>query len=164
MLRQLFTFDLMRVALTAAVRADIKIAAEQALIHRLESVSVGEKISLARQASGRIAGELLLDSEPKVVDAAFENSRLTEAHIIQALMRPDAPATFVECVGRYANWSQRREVQIALLRNAKTPLAQAIELARSLPVSLVREILSTSQLPAELKDHLETELLQRSEL
>jgi len=55
-------------------------------------------------------------------------------------------------------------VQIALLRNAKTPLAQAIELARSLPVSLVREILSTSQLPAELKDHLETELLQRSEL
>jgi len=164
MLRQLFTFDLMRVALTPTVLADIKIAAEQALIHRLESVSLGEKISLARQASGRIAGELLLDSEPKVVDAAFENSRLTEAQIIQAIMRPHTPASFLECVGQHADWCQRREVQIALLRNAKTPLAQAIELARSLPVSLVREILPTSNLPMNVKDHLETELLQRSEL
>ncbi|HEV2690315.1 MAG TPA: hypothetical protein VGV35_17280, partial [Bryobacteraceae bacterium] len=79
MVRHLFTFDLMQVALTPMVPADIKMAAEEALINRLDTVSSGEKLSLAHRASGRVAGALLLDSEPRVIYAALENSRLTEA-------------------------------------------------------------------------------------
>ena len=49
-LRKLFTFDLMKVALTPVVAGDIKAAAEETLIRRLESLSLGERISLARRA------------------------------------------------------------------------------------------------------------------
>lgn len=162
MLRHLFTFDLMRVALAPVVPADVKLAAEESLIQRLETVSVGEKLSLARRASGRISGELLLDPEARVVSTALENSRLTEATVIKVLMRQDVPARFVELVSHHGKWSVRRDVRIALLRNENTPLAQALEFARSLPASLVNEILRASRLPTHIKAHLLQDAKERS--
>ena len=98
MVRHLFTFDLMRVALTPVVPADIKMAAEESLINRLERLSQGERLSLARRASGRVAAVLLLDPESRVIHAALENSRLTESAVIKALMRRNAPEAFVRAV------------------------------------------------------------------
>src|SRR6266849_7456440 len=114
MVRHLFTFDLMQVALTPVVPADIKMAAEESLINRLERLSQGERLSLAHRASGRVAAELLLDSEPRVIHAALENSRLTETAVIKALMRHDAPAALVAVVCRDSRWSVRREIRSAL--------------------------------------------------
>src|SRR5713101_5949891 len=93
--RHLFTFDLMQVALRPVVPADIKMAAEESLINRLEKISQGERLSLAHRASGRVAAVLLLDPESRVIRAALENSRLTESAVIKALMRRDAPEAFV---------------------------------------------------------------------
>lgn len=149
--RHLFTFDLMHVALSPAVPADIKIAAEESLINRLERLSPGERLSLARRASGRVAGELLLDPEPRVIHAALENSRLTEAAVIKALLRRDSPSALVTAVCRHSKWSPRREIRVALLRNEKTPLARVLEFAHSLPPALVREVLHSSRLPAAIK-------------
>ena len=98
MVRHLFTFDLMQVALTPVVPADIKLAAEESLINRLERLSQGERLSLARRTSGRVAAALLLDLESRVIHAALENSRLTESAVIKNLMRRDAPAAFVSAV------------------------------------------------------------------
>jgi hypothetical protein len=69
MLRHLFTFELMQVALTPAMAADIKRTAEDTLMNRLETISSGERLSLAHRASGRIAPELLCDSEPRAIRA-----------------------------------------------------------------------------------------------
>jgi hypothetical protein len=158
MVRHLFTFDLMQIALTPITPADLKLAAEEALIHRLEAVSPGEKLSLARQASARVAGQLLLEAEPRIIQAVLDNARLTEATVFKALMRPDATATFVQAVCRHPKWSLRREVRIALLRNENTPLARALEFARSLPAALVREILQPSRLPVNIKAQLLQEI------
>ena len=95
MVRHLFTFDLMQVALAPIVPADIKMAAEESLVNRLERLSQGERLTLAHRASGRVAAALLLDPEPRVIHAALENSRLTESAVIKALMTHDAPAAFV---------------------------------------------------------------------
>ena len=160
--KHLFTFDLMQVALTPVVPADIKMAAEESLINRLERLSQGERLSLAHRASGRVAAVLLLDSETRVIHAALENSRLTEAAVIKALMKRDAPEALVRAVCRHSKWSPRREIRIALLRNEKTPLSRAIEFSRSLPSSLVREILPGSNLPAAIKRSLMKDLAERS--
>jgi hypothetical protein len=162
MVRHLFTFDLMRVALMPGAPADIKIAADEALANRLEKISMGERLSLAHRASERIARALLLDSETRIVRAALENPRLTEASIIKALMRRNSSATFVEAVCRHSKWSPRREIRMALLRNEKTPLARALEFARSLPVRLVREILQGSRLPTNIKSCVLKDLAQRT--
>jgi hypothetical protein len=161
MVRHLFTFDLMKIALTPVVPADIKMAADEALINRLETISTGERLTLARRASGRVAGALLADAESRVMTTALENSRLTEAAIIKAVSRSDSPAPFVEAVCRHPKWSVRREIRMALLRNAKTPLARAVEFARSLPANVVREILNGSHLPANIQSYLRKDLKQR---
>jgi hypothetical protein len=160
MLRHLYTFDLMQVALTPVVPADIKRAADEALATRLETVSSGEKLSLARRASGRIAEELLLEKEARVMRAALENSRLGESSIVKALARQDVPVALVESVCHHPKWSLRREIRIALLRNDKTPLAKALQFAHSLPPALVREILHNSRLSANTKTYLLKELNQ----
>jgi hypothetical protein len=151
MVRHLFTFDLMQVALMPVVPADIKMSAEESLINRLERLSQGERLSLARRASGRTAAALLSDSETRVIQAALENSRLTESAVIKALMRRNAPAAFVRAVCHHEKWSPRPEVRIALLRNEKTPLSRALEFSRSFPPGTVREILHGSHLPEATK-------------
>jgi hypothetical protein len=162
MVRHLFTFDLMRVALTPVVPADIKLAAEESLINRLERLAQGERLSLARRASGRVAAVLLLDAESRVIHAALENSRLTESAVIKALMRRNAPEEFVSAVCHHSKWSPRREVRIALLRNGKTPLSRALKFSRSLPPAVVREILHGSHLPAATKKCLSKDVAERS--
>lgn len=140
LLRRMFTFDLMQVTLAPAVAADIKRAAEEQILVRRESLSVGEKISLAKRASGRVAAALLLDPEQRVIAPALDNTRLTEALVVQALMKPRAPAALFELVSEHRNWSQRREAQIALLRSEKTPVERARELAQNFSEEFIREI------------------------
>jgi len=156
--RQLFTFELMQVALSAVAPGDIKKAAEEALLHRLETISLGERISLGRRASSGVAAALLLDPEPRVIHAALENSRLTEASVIRALTRRAAPAAFVHAVCHHPQWSLRRDVRVTLLRNQNTPLARALEFARALPPAVVREVLQGSALPERIKSHLLQEI------
>jgi hypothetical protein len=162
LVRQLYAFDLMQVALTPAVPADVKLAADEALCNRMETISSGEKLTLAHRASGRVAGELLLDAELRVVQAALQNSRLTEASIVRALVRPGAPVALVEQVAHHPQWSLRCEVRVALLRNEKTPMARAVEFARGLPVGQLREILQGSRLPGNVKSFLLAELAKRA--
>jgi len=155
MLRQLFTFDLMRVALTPTVPGDVKVAAEEVLIKRLPTLPLGQRLSLARRSSGRVAGSLLLDPELLVLRAALENSRLTETPIVRTLMHEQSPSALVQAVCRHPKWSLRREIRIALLRNRRTPLRYAQEFARSLPAALLKEILQTSRLSEAVKNRLE---------
>ena len=132
LLRKVFTFDLMKVALTPVVAGDIKAAAEEVLIKRLESLSLGERISLARRASGRVVGALLHDPETRVIHAALENSRLTEGFIVRALMKHGASAALVRALCEHPKWSLRYEIRVALLRNEKTPVRFAQEFAKAL--------------------------------
>src|SRR6266404_1645033 len=61
--RQFYTFDLMKVALSPTVPADVKVAGDDVLISRLKTVTIGERLTLARRASGRVAAALLLNAE-----------------------------------------------------------------------------------------------------
>jgi hypothetical protein len=153
-IRQLFTFDLMQVALLPTLAGDLKIAAEEALIKRLEAISSGEKLSLARRASGRVAGVLLLDPDPRIIRAALENPRMTEAWIVRALTRLGVSSALVLAVCNHSKWSLRREIRIALLRSEKTPMGHALELARTIPATVLKEILENSRLPQNLKNCL----------
>jgi hypothetical protein len=202
--RQFYTFDLMKVALSPRVPADVKVAVDNVLISRLKTVTLGERLTLARRASGRVAAALLLDVESgdgKIVDcktlerktmdrkimdrkitdrktiagkttagktiaakavardsrvmqAALENPRLTEALVIKSVLGPAAGAALVHAVARHAKWSPRREIRAALLRTAHLSLARALEFSREIPAPLLPEVLASSRLPAPIKAQL----------
>ena len=140
LLRRLFTFDLMQMALAPAVAPDIKRAAEEQILTRLESLPSGQKITLARRASGRVAAGLLQVSDRGIISAALDNAKLTEPLVVQGLMKPNAPETLFVVVSEHSKWSQRREVQIALLRSEQTPLERAIDFARNFSPEFLREV------------------------
>jgi hypothetical protein len=161
LLREFYTFDLMQFALSPAVAPDLKRTPDDLLISRIASITLGERIALARRASAAVAGALLLDKEARVWQTALENPRLTEAAIVKALLRGSAAAAFVEAVCRHAKWAPRQEIRLALLRNEKTPLARALEFARTLPPAQVRDVLHNSPLPERTKTYLRRALETR---
>jgi hypothetical protein len=167
--RQFYTFDLMKVALSPTVPADVKIAVDDVLISRLKTVTTGERLTLARRASGRVAAALLLDvetigskiadaktaaRETRVMQAALENPRLTEALVINSVLRPGASAALVQAVAQHTKWSWRREIRAALLRTEHLSLARALEFSHEIPGPLLYELLAASRLPAQIKDQL----------
>jgi hypothetical protein len=158
LIREFYTFDLMRFALLPLVAADLRRAADEILVTRITSITLGERISLARRASRTVAAALLLDKESRVWQTALQNPRLTESAIVKALLRANATAAFVEAVSHHAKWSPRAEIRAALLRNEKTPLARALAFARSFPPAQLRDILHTSHLPTKIKTCLEKTL------
>jgi hypothetical protein len=160
LLRQLYTFDLMQVALKPVVPGDLKRAADETLCNRLSTLSSGERLSLARRGSGRLAAALLQDKEARVMRAAFENPRLTEAQIVRAIAQA-SNAVFIETVCHHPQWSLRREVRIALLRHEKTPMARAVEFARGLSPALLGEIFQNSRLPENIKAYLLRDMSHR---
>jgi hypothetical protein len=161
LIRQFYTFDLMRFSLHPTVAADLKRVAEQQLIARLASVTLGERLTLARRGSQAVAAALLLDKESPLARTALENPRLTEAAVLKALMRPNSPAAFVELVCHHPKWAVRREIRMALLRSPHTPLARALEFASTLPPPLLRDVLHTSRLPEKIKVYLRNNLKER---
>lgn len=160
LIRKLYTFELMRFALMPTVAADLRRVADELLLSRLTSITLGERISLARRSSERVAGALLLDKETPVWEAALDNARLTESAVVRALRRSNATAALVGAVCHHAKWSVRPEVRIALLGNQRTPLAKALEFARRLPPAQLRDILHASRLPEAIKSYLRRDLLK----
>src|SRR6185437_3556555 len=54
-IRHLYIFELMQIALMPSLAADLKRAAEEALLSRLATISSGERFTLAKRAAGRVA-------------------------------------------------------------------------------------------------------------
>ncbi|HEY1679289.1 MAG TPA: hypothetical protein VGG04_16350 [Candidatus Sulfotelmatobacter sp.] len=157
-IREFYTFELMNFALTPAAAADLKRVADELLVARLASISLGERISLARRCSPLVAAALLLDKDKRVWEPALGNPRTTEAAIVKALQRTAAAPAFLQALCRHAKWSVRPEIRVALLRNAHTPLARAIEFARGIPPRQLRDILHASRLPGKTKEYLRKNL------
>lgn len=171
--RRLYTFDLMKLALAPNVPADIKIAVEDILIARLGNITIGERLTLARRASGRVTAALLLpvedgksaapntisvksDAELKlrVIEAALQNPRLTEALVVGAVLQPAADAILVDAVSHHATWNLRRQIRLALLRTEHLPLAQAIEFGSEFSAAQLKELLAGSRLPEVIKEQI----------
>jgi len=161
LIQRLWTFELMQFVLTLTVAADLRMHAEKLLVTRSAAISLGERISLARRASAGVVGALLLDSDARVVAAALNNSRLTEAAIMKALSRESAPQHLVLAIIQHEKWRARQDVRIALLRNPKTPLARALQIAESLPGPILDEMVACGALPAHLQQYLRKALKEQ---
>jgi hypothetical protein len=163
-IRHLYTFELMQVALLPSVQPDVKRAAEEVLIHKLASISSGERITLARRSSGRVAAALLLDKEDRIMQAALSNPQMTEIFIVRALKVDHGTELLAPAVSRYQKWSYRNDVKAALLGNRNTPSGRLIHLAAELPINLIKDVLRSGRLSSQAKNSLLAVLEKRGSM
>jgi hypothetical protein len=161
-IRHIYVFELMQVALLPGVPPDVKRAAEEVLIGRLANISSGERFTLAKQSSGRVAAALLLDKEERIMKAALANPQMTEMLIVRALKAETGTERLAPEVSRHQKWSYRNDIKAALLGNKNTPPARMIQLAGELPVNLIKEVLRNGHLSPQARNSLLAVLEKRT--
>jgi hypothetical protein len=161
-IRHLYAFELMYVALFPAVPADVKRMAEEGIISRLKTISSGERYTLAKQSSGRVAAALLLDTEERIMISALANPQMTESWIAKALRAGEGTELLVTAVCSHDKWSRRLEVKTALLINKNTPLVRLAQFADELPVNVLKDVLYSTRLQPNVKSYLKAVVAKRT--
>ena len=161
-LRELYLMDLVQLALLPAAVPELKISAEEQLISRLPQVPLGQKITLARRGPGRVAGALLAEGHPQVLDVVLDNAHLTEAQVLKALSREKLPQPAVQAISHHRKWSVVYNVRLALLRHPASTLSTILAFLPQLTVSDLRELASPGIVSESLRKYLQAEIERRT--
>jgi hypothetical protein len=153
-LKFLYLFDLVRVSQTPAVPADVKLVAEETILKKVETIPRGERISLARRGSGRVAAGLLPASDRELILAALDNAFLSEAHILRVLAQQDLPPIVVETIAQHEKWSHRYHLRLALIRNPATPLPRVLAFLPDIAVNDLRDICLDRRMPEPVRNYV----------
>jgi hypothetical protein len=121
LLQHLYLFELVDVCFLPDVTPDQRVAAERAIIQRLPTTPLGNKLTLARRGTSTVVEALLKEGDPRHIDACLANPRLKEAAVFQFLSGPTANAESISAVARHSRFKNRPNLQLAILRNPKTP-------------------------------------------
>ena len=161
LLRDLYLMDLVRVTLTPGALPELKRNAEEQVVARLPQLPLGQKITLARQGPGRVAGALLAEGHAQVISIALDNPRLTEAHVLKALSKEKLPPAIVQAVARHGKWSHVYNIRLALVRNPSTTLSTVLSFLPELTVSDLRELVAPGIVSPNLRNYLQAEIQRR---
>jgi hypothetical protein len=128
----LYWRDLALLASTLRVDAAVRARAESILQERLPELRLGERIALARVATGGVLRSLLADLDPKVLEAALLNPRLREDEVVTAVRRDSVAQPLLESVAQSTRWQGSYAVRLSLVLQPRTPLALALGRIRTL--------------------------------
>jgi hypothetical protein len=140
------------------IASEVRHHAEAVLLQRLPSLSLGEKVTLARTAVGMALKGLRSDKDPRVVKGLLENGRLVEEDVLFLVNQPRTPQPVLETVARDPKWSCRKEVRLALLRNPSTPLSAVLPFITSLNLVDQRTLLTDAKVPLAVRRMIRTRM------
>ena len=161
LIRDLYLMDLVQLALSPAVPAELKRNAEEQLLARLPQIPLGQKITLARRGPARVAGALLTEGHPQIISVVLDNPYLTEAQILRTLSREKLPPPVVPAIIHHRKWSISYNIRIALLRQPSAPLATILSYLPQLTVSDLRELAAPGIVPETLRRYIQAEVQRR---
>lgn len=161
-LRQLFLFDLARLSLLPSAPADIRRAAEEAILTRVPHLPVGEKLTLARRGPARVAGALLAEGHPPAIKLALDNAFLTESQVLRVLAKPGVPERVVAAIAQHRKWSHMYSVRVALVRNPSTPAPRVLSLLPDLTLRDLKDLAGLETLAPHVRRYIDKELRRRS--
>ena len=161
LLRELYLMDLVQIALLPSVSAELKRNAEDQLAARLPQLPLGQKITLGRRGPSRVAGLLLAEGHPKVVEVTLDNAHLHAAQILKTLERDGLPEGVVHAIARHRKWSCNYNVRLALVRNPASTLASVLAFLPELTAADLGALAAPGIVPERLRKYLEAEVRRR---
>lgn len=162
LVRQLFPFHLAEVSLAPSAPAEVRRLAEEILSARVPQLPLGQKLSLARRASSRVAGALLLEGHVRVIRRVLDNPRLTESQVLRTLAHASTPERVVAAIAQHPKWVMQYHVRLTLVRHPHTPFPAALSILRSLTLRDLEDLIQSAVAPPFVHRHAVKELARRS--
>ncbi|MGD8376494.1 MAG: hypothetical protein PVF68_10175 [Acidobacteriota bacterium] len=128
----LYWRDLARAADDPRVPPPVRRVAVRVLESRMEEMTLGERIALARAAGRSVILALRRSREPRVVEALLDNPRIVEEDAVFLASRTDVPADVLGALARSRRWSPRYPVRLALVHNERSPVGIVLGLLTGL--------------------------------
>jgi hypothetical protein len=160
---RLFWRDLQEVSLAPHAQPVLRRAAERRLGDRVESMALGERIALARRAGRALIDTLCGSDEEPVLRALLGNPRMIEAEAVRIASSEAAPSALLGHLARHHRWGRRREIRLALARNARTPVAAALAILQDSATADLRRLCDDAALPRIVRVAAERELEARAD-
>ncbi|MGB8343200.1 MAG: hypothetical protein WCE51_16570 [Chthoniobacterales bacterium] len=161
LLRDLYLMDLVQLTLLPGIPTELKLNAEDQVIARLPQLPLGQKITLARRGTARLAGALLAEGHTQIVTIVLDNAYLTEAQVLKVLSREKLPPVIVNTIAHHRKWSITYNVRLALVRHPLSPLATVLAYLPELTVSDLRELAAPGIVAESLRKYLQAEVQRR---
>lgn len=132
--------DLVRLSVDVTVAPAVRRAVDTQLLLKVDKLTLGERVSVARRCSDALIKTLLFDHDPKVFAALLVNQLVKEDHLLLLAASPDASAEKLAILSADRKWSYRYAIRKALVTNPRTPRAVAASHLRHLTVHDLRQI------------------------
>ncbi len=161
MLPHLRLFELVDLCLIPGVTPDQKFAAERAILQRLPTTELGNKMTLARRATATVVGEILKGGETRLVEICLNSPRLREVAILQFINGARSSAETISIIARHPKWKLRPNLRLAILKNRRTPSVWFTLFLPSLRIPELHNLLASRRLSPAQKQLIQNELRKR---
>jgi hypothetical protein len=160
-LPQLDLFELVDFCHIPGISPDQKMAAERVIIQRIPIMPLGNKITLARRGTATVVEALVREGDPRYLEACLENPHLQEGAVFRFLNGPNATPDGISIVARHPRWKKRLNLQLAILKNPRTPDIWGTLFAPHLSANDLKGVLATRKVSRSMKHLIEDELNRR---
>ena len=161
LLPHLHLFELVDLCLVPGVTPDQKFGAERAILQRLPTTELGNKMTLARRATTTVVGAILKEGEARLVEICLSSPRLREVAILQFINGATSSAETISIIARHDKWKLRPNLRLAILKNRRTPAIWFTLFLPQLRTVDVRNLLISRRLNQAQKKLVQDELKKR---
>ncbi len=152
--------SLLSVAQSPKTPPVIRRQAERKLVTQIQTMTLGEKIALARRAHRAIFKILIATGDGQVLSALLDNGRLVENDILVVLNTVEPPPEFFAELARHQRWGQYFRIRRALVECPNTPYPLALSVLVQLPKADLKRALVRPDIPDNVRNAAEA-LLER---
>jgi hypothetical protein len=162
LLRRLFLFDLVKVALMPSTPAEVKRVAEEVMVQRVPQIPIGEKLTLARRGPARVAGAILAEGHPQAMKLALGNAFLNESQVLKVIANAAVPERVIAAIAQHPKWSVQYNVRAGLIRNVHTPVPSVLAFLPNLTMCDLKDVAALETIPGHVRRYIEKELQRRA--
>lgn len=127
--------SLLAVAQTPKTPPLVRRQAERKLILQVPTMSLGEKIAMARRAHRTLFPALIAGRDDKILTALIDNPRLVENDLVVLINTGKPPVDFIVAVARHHRWGKTYGIRKAIVECRLSPLPLALSVLVQLPKS-----------------------------
>lgn len=142
---------LIAVAQTPKTPALVRRQAERKLILQIPTMSLGEKVAMARRAHRALFPALIAGCDDKILTALLDNPRLVENDLVVLINTGDPPVEFISVVARHQRWGKNYGIRKAIVECPKSPLPLALSVLVQLPKSDQKRIADRDNIPDRVR-------------